>query len=306
MYFVPYDDGTSFHGKVLRYDTTGSNGSFKLLANQGGIQGISDSHLGTNFVMNTTDQAYNLCSYEYLDNDVANHIVVTYDHSNLKLYINNSLVDSVSCSADMVDSSADVIMGLFEKWGFDGTEDEIKIYTKAIPSTEVTALYNSGKWRIDGNRLIDLSVSKLGGTLVGGTLVTKNGFEFDGTGDSVTIGNTGTDIRSLSFWVNMNSTTESILETTSTVGIFSTSGTLSYGVWDNAYVDGVVSTTIGTGWHHIVVTSTTDVNCSAVSLGKINTTYYTGYIDDFQVWSRELSAGEIKKLYYDNSKNNNT
>jgi len=132
---------------------------------------------------------------------------------------------------------------------------------------------------------------------VSGATITENSYDFDGTDDIITIGDVGTTAKTMSFWINLDSTTESILEETDNVGVSVSSGTMSYGSWDNCFIDGVDTDTITTGWHQVILTSTTNVDVSALRLGLVDTTYLDGQLSKVKVFNRVLSASDISYLY---------
>ena len=55
--------------------------------------------------------------------------------------------------------------------------------------------------------------------------------------------------------------------------------------------------TIDTNWHHVVVTTDTGINASAVNLGKISSSYFGGVLDDVRFYSTALSATQVTDLY---------
>lgn len=111
----------------------------------------------------------------------------------------------------------------------------------------------------------------------------------------VTVGDIG-KARSLAFWVNLGSTTESILEELAANGISVAAGTMSYTNWDNCFVDGADTDTISASvWHQVVVTSTTPVTMSAFRLGLVNVTYLDGGICHPVAFQQELNQGQINK-----------
>ena len=113
----------------------------------------------------------------------------------------------------------------------------------------------------------------------------------------VTIGDIG-KARTIAFWVNLDSTTESILEELAATGISVNAGGMVYGSWDNCFIDGVDTDTITAGvWHHVVLTSTTLVTLSAFRLGLVNVTYLDGGICHPVVFSYELNAGQIIAMF---------
>jgi len=116
----------------------------------------------------------------------------------------------------------------------------------------------------------------------------------------VALGNRG-NLKSISFWINLDSTTQKILEGSANDKELSVStGTLAYPDWDNVFVNGVdTNTIVASAWQFVVLTSTTDVDCSALTIGLINATYGDFKMKDLKLWNKELSATEIDKLYRD-------
>lgn len=113
----------------------------------------------------------------------------------------------------------------------------------------------------------------------------------------VTIGDIG-KAKTLVFWVNLDSTTESILEELAANGILANAGAMVYANWDNCFIDGVDTDTITASvWHQVAITSTTDVTMSAFRLGLVNVTYLDGGIAHPIVFAYELSHGQINKLF---------
>jgi len=127
--------------------------------------------------------------------------------------------------------------------------------------------------------------------------VTKPSYSFDGTDDIITVGNVGTTAKTLSFWMNPVSTTESILEETDDVGVSISTGTMTYPSWDNCYVNGVDTDTATTGWHHIVLTSTTNVDVSAFRLGLVDATYFEGELAEVKANNITFDATQVEQEY---------
>ena len=136
-------------------------------------------------------------------------------------------------------------------------------------------------------------------TVAGPTGQANSALSFDGSDDltnAINVSAAG-GVRGFSFWMNPTTTTESIFEETDNVGPTISSGTMVYGNWDNCYIDGVDTDTVTTGWHHIVLTSTTDVTMTAFRLGLVNTTYFTGSISDVRPFSMAPTYPLVRKLY---------
>lgn len=115
------------------------------------------------------------------------------------------------------------------------------------------------------------------------------------TSQLVTIGDIG-KARTIEFWVNLDSTTESILEELAANGISAAAGSMVYANWDNCFVNAVDTDIITAGrWSQIVITSATPVTMSAFRLGLVNATYLDGGICNLVVYTYELSQGQIIK-----------
>lgn len=128
---------------------------------------------------------------------------------------------------------------------------------------------------------------------------TEKGLSWRGNGSNakVEFGDMG-NVKVVVFWVDLKTDTEAIFEGDPNTHLISVSaGTLSYPDFDNAYVDGVDTNTITTGWHFLIVTSSTDVECSDAVLALNNATY--GKIDcgRVEMYDAELTEKERAKLY---------
>lgn len=272
------------------------------------------------------------------------HVVFTSDGSTLKMYLNGSEETvTMGSGSNLGQWFSDIGTTYVHKYSlgfntsaankindFDGLIDEVGVWDRALTSTEVSALYNSGTGKvfdketqtfIDGDELrigvvasysldenaLDNTIQNNDGTVSGATSDTTNEklgtgcYDFDGTNDIIEFGSIASDIRTISLWVNLNSTTEVIFQESSGSGLSVSSGTLSYSAWDNAYVNAVDTNTVSTGWHHIVLTSTTNVNVSDFILGVLSAAYLDGLVDEVTLWNRALSSTEVSALYNTNT-----
>lgn len=122
---------------------------------------------------------------------------------------------------------------------------------------------------------------------------------FDGTNDVVSLGSTVSNIRSISFWVKVfsTSTTQELIDLNGTDYVTSVSGTITvtgFGT-DTIYVDGLAGATItANNWHHVEITTTSDFSGSAVKVGQISTNYGNFVIDDIKIYTYARSSGEVK------------
>jgi len=115
-----------------------------LVFNEGGLQAtIRDDSL--TMVTTSTYSGYNDGNWHF--------IVLTEDGTNLKLYANGSLLETISSSSVGTQTMSDFNIGVMQGYRqhFDGLIDEVGIWSRALTSTEVTQLYNGG----DGITYID-------------------------------------------------------------------------------------------------------------------------------------------------------
>ena len=115
------------------------------------------------------------------------------------------------------------------------------------------------------------------------------------------------NIKSAAFWAKASSTVaiaQGLLNLTGTTVYISTSASkvLSATGFTSPvyYVDGAASSTPGlydANWHHVVVAGTADITGSQTEIGRANSVYFGGTMDDVRLYSTTLSAGDILKLY---------
>lgn len=150
---------------------------------------------------------------------------------------------------------------------------------------------------MSGSLVQDRSQYHNNGTVYG-ALFKYPGLYFNGDdGNYVDFGDVGSSIKSIEFWIKPTSTTENILEEVDDTGVSISSGTMTYPSWDNCYIDGIDTDTITVDWHHIVLTSTTNITMTAFRLGLIDTVYFNGLIDEVRLYSRELTNLDAKNHY---------
>ena len=77
-----------------------------------------------------------------------NHIVMTYDGSNVRIYMNNTLEETQAVTGDVSNPTENIYIGGFGSQtfrDFNGRIDEVGIWRgKALSVSEVSTLYNSG------------------------------------------------------------------------------------------------------------------------------------------------------------------
>jgi hypothetical protein len=95
--------------------------------------------------------------------------------------------------------------------------------------------------------------------------------KFDGTDDSVSVGNSIAGVQSVAFWVKPASPSASLMQLATGTDIKATSGTIGTDGFTSPtiYVNGVVNGTVTAGaWNHVVVTTGTGNTANSILLGK--------------------------------------
>ena len=108
------------------------------------------------------------------------------------------------------------------------------------------------------------------------------------------------DVKTVSFWIKAGSLTEEVMDLNGTQTITIGAGTISANGFTSPtiYVDGKVSSTLpDTDWHHIAITTDTAVSASAVVIGKVGADYFTGTLDNVQLYPYARTADEIRLDY---------
>lgn len=108
------------------------------------------------------------------------------------------------------------------------------------------------------------------------------------------------DVKSISFWVNPDSTTNYYLALTSSAYITSSGGQFALTGFGSAdiYVNGKPSTTIEANkWSLVTITSQTSINANQFYLGRQGTNYFDGTMDEVRLYNRVLSPAEVAALY---------
>jgi len=165
----------------------------------------------------------------------------------------------------------------------------------------------NGYWDLRGNVLP--TVGTISGTITNATTTTNRfgetgkAYAFNGSNQYITFGNTAVSIKSLMFWIKLNSITQSILKLSDTLHkVVISSGTIIVTGWRATvviYVDGAVSSTISdANWHCVCITTSGDAfAASNLILGYDGTAYLAGSIGEVLTFSSQLSAAEVKTLY---------
>jgi len=101
--------------------------AYQLELHNGTIYG----YLNNNSLVSNESSLYNL-SQQW------NHVVLTYNHTNVKLYLNKKEVASATFTGDISRSQENLIIGK----NFSGIMDEIRIWNRSLSWEEINASYN--------------------------------------------------------------------------------------------------------------------------------------------------------------------
>lgn len=348
-------------GLCVRWSNEGGNNKNLLVRlNASGYVQVyvgSGSSTGVNVTGSTdvSDQAWH-------------HIVITWNGTvddKFRIYVDGSL-DATSATASPGAASSTLRFGGYSGGSgtaFDGIIDEVGWWSKALTSTEVTALYNSGAglpyidasdvansylntdneayWEMEetsGTRTdssangFDLTDNNTVGSATG---IQGTGADFEAT-NSEYLSRTVVDLTpsaTISAWVKFESnSTLSYLcqggtndadtnyrveingnalgfrrESASGIYNLATTPTLSTGTWYHivcihdtsngakVYVNGVIEGSDANGGN--LVTNNTTLAIAARDRGSGGQNFLDGIIDEFGMWNRPLSHGEIMALY---------
>ncbi|MBI2465307.1 DUF2341 domain-containing protein [Candidatus Shapirobacteria bacterium] len=134
----------------------------------------------------------------------------------------------------------------------------------------------------------------------------NSSLNFDGTDDVVTIGGTIPQVNTVSFWAKPSSSTTNILQLNSSTNITATAGTLSASGFTNPsfYINGIGSSAIiANTWQQITISTGTTINANQIKIGLVNSSYYSGQLDDVRIYNYPLTTTQIKTIYNLNSVN---
>jgi hypothetical protein len=246
-------------------------------------------------------------------------IVGQYDGTKTMMYVDgikqsdeDTLTISHSTGNFLIASLYNNSVGSF----FDGLLDDVRIYNTVLHPMDILTDYNMSvdnttflSWGAEtafaGGSATDVSGQGNNGTI---NLLNKalgkigQAYSFNGISDFVDIGAGPTSVKSVAFWVYPDTTTEYFVNLTGTSDyIWVNGGTVTAtGLTSpTIYVDGIVSSALSANqWQHVVVTTATAENASNLDIGRTqDANYMQGRIDDARLYSKELSLGEIKRLY---------
>ena len=170
---------------------------------------------------------------------------------------------------------------------------------KSIVKSGLQLFYKANRTQAPPNSIKDHSRNSNDGTLYSGKAL-----NFDGAGDSVTVGDTGIDMKTVAFWIfvaDVTSNTEQIMEFKTDHGISSLNGTITTdGTFTNkvTYVNGSVGSSISAStWSRIVITTTAAIDVNQLVFGTDGSSSGTFVIADFQLYDKTWTASDVEFDY---------
>ena len=134
-----------------------------------------------------------------------------------------------------------------------------------------------------------------------GVLYSGKALSFDGNDQKVDFGNPGYSMKTLAFWINLDSTTEKVLKLTSSQSVEVSSGTITLnGTWTGSviYVDTTTTSTIAaSSWKRVVITITSAITVDDLQLGSISTDFGDFDMADLQIYDSTWSASDVAYDY---------
>lgn len=264
------------------------------------------------------------------------HVAVTYDGTNVRLWLNGNLEATNAVTAEAATDR--LIVGADKTFGqlWNGQIDELTIYNRKLPQPDIEDLYNSGYWKFDetsGTTANDDPSTGYNnaGTLFGGATWTTAGkvngaLDLDGASGYAKLPNLvnpAVQTFSAAAWVKLRATPGTVqhilqqegasgriwldrkgngtLETN--IGNISTvsTGTIPIGVWTHVAVtyDGTTVKLYLNGQPDgsRVVIAESSTGGMIVGANKTFGALWNGQIDNLHIYDRRLTAANVLDLY---------
>jgi hypothetical protein len=236
------------------------------------------------------------------------YIVYTVNGTSVKGYKNGQMLINVVGS--LLSGGTTYTFGR-DSGGFNGYVDQVRIYNYARTPAQIAWDYNRGKpmaeWRFDkgsGTTAVNSVANSSHGTMynmeatdwVAGKF--GKALDFDGSNEYVGIGDTNLNLNAVSFWVNADSLTDSIIHLDgATHEVTVSNGNILAGGFSSPsiYVDSELNKKITLGnWHHVLIKTATSFEASSMNIGRIQIGYFDGRIDAVKIFSYEPTAEQVK------------
>ena len=126
--------------------------------------------------------------------------------------------------------------------------------------------------------------------------------EFDGVDDYLDIGNAGTGIQTIAFWLKTASLTQYVIDLNGSAYVRLNAGTVTATGFTSPtiYIDGVQSTTFpaDNNWHSVIITTGTGISASDMDIGRVEGLGFArGKIDDVRIYTRTLAVNDAWRFH---------
>jgi len=296
------------------------------------------------FIIRTDNSAGKLVWLEYdgatrpiLTSDAAfvanvwTHVTVVKSGASVTFHVNGVAIgdDSTAMNATLAATTQPLQVGNYADGAGDqlaGSMKDIRIISRAITVTEIRELYNATARPTLDNEVLKLqpatglvdqsAAGQANSTYVGDAGVVGRRFEFDGSGDYITLGDSiaFSGDRSVSFWCYLNSRpgmplggasgnyypyiSVSQIQIASTAGSSSWAKTVPTGEWVHIAItgDGTTATLYYNGVSQGTATDRSPT-ISTIAAYAAGTEEIDGSLDDIRIFSSALTAAEVLQLY---------
>ncbi|OGG01584.1 hypothetical protein A2Z33_04545 [Candidatus Gottesmanbacteria bacterium RBG_16_52_11] len=161
-----------------------------------------------------------------------------------------------------------------------------------------------GEWEFDentGTTANDTSGNGKTGTLTAGPVWTTgkigSSVRFDGTDDFIDVGSGPSTVKTVSFWVNPQTSTEYPVDLNGSAYVWINAGAVTAQGFTSPtiYVNGLVNGSVSTGvWNYVVVTTAMGLNASDFDIGRIEGVgYHEGMIDLVRLYDYARTPAQI-------------
>ncbi len=150
LYCAPWHDGVEYvkqqkiqgHGRVLRYDTVGNQGTFVLkLTDYGHNGGLCGALPGPSFIINTDAGVFSARA-NFLPSPGWHHLAGVYDGNFVKLYLDGELINQQPAKGQLCANSVPVILGGMGEKGIalEGILTAVTLHTDSLAESTIQAM----------------------------------------------------------------------------------------------------------------------------------------------------------------------
>lgn len=193
-------------------------------------------------------------------------------------------------------------------WEFLSSIEELLNGGTRIKLPRGTTIHNICMWVDNGGVTFTDRITKTSYTPttldVGPYIHDAKSLLFDGGSAILTCGDRSISntkqVNAVSFWAKPSGTAGYFIDLNGTASVGMTANAITTAGWTSptVYVNGVATSSITSAvWSFVTVTSATALNASAVVLGKIGASFYSGYLSNIILYNKQLTAIDHGWMY---------